>query len=98
MLDMDVAARDDVIRQSESQKRSSQSEFLQAMMAKDQVINEMHTKFLNIKQLETNLQSMPYLKKRIRKKDSTSTHQENADHSPQTSMQSNQFKRMKPGN
>ena len=52
MLEMDVAAREDMLKQSESQKKSSQSEFLQAMLAKDQVLSDIHSKFLGIQKLE----------------------------------------------
>ena len=48
MLEMDVAARDDMLKESESQKKSSQSEFLLAMLAKDQVLSDIHSKFLGI--------------------------------------------------
>ena len=52
MLNMDVAARDDMLKQSESQKKSSQSEFLQAMLAKDQVLSDIHSKLFDIQKLE----------------------------------------------
>ena len=48
MLEMDVAARNDMLKESECQNKSSKSEFLQAMIAKDQVLTDIHSKFLNI--------------------------------------------------